>query len=212
MGGTFDPVHLGHVVSALDCAQALDLRRVLLVLSARPPHKPDAEQAPIERRWAMLQSVAATSSKLEACDVEIRRPGVSYTVDTLAQITRENPRHELFLILGIDAYDEIDTWHQPERLLELANLVVTTRPGHTLKGGLIKPPFAAAESCCYDRAIGGYVHESGHRLIEHPIQGLDISATEIRRRVRTGQSVSELTGPVVSSYIQTNELYGAHLH
>jgi len=155
----------------------------------------------------MLQLATRDRSPLQASDLEIRRPGPSYTVDTLRELARRDPGKEIFLIVGIDAYVEVDTWHHPEQLLELANLVVTTRPGHPLPPRGVQPPIAATAACCYDPAIGGHTHKSGHRLFVHLLDGLSISSTEIRRRASLGLDVSDLTGPAIADYIKTHRLY-----
>lgn len=210
LGGTFDPVHRGHIASAVEVANAFALDRVLLVLSARPPHKSDAIPAPVEHRMAMLRLAAQSEPRLEACDLEVRRPGPSYTVDTLSTLAKEHPSAELYLVVGIDAYREVDAWSRPECLLELAHLIVTTRPGEPAEPAP-EPPIAARPACCYDPAIGAYVHQSGHRLVYHPINGIEVSATEIRDRLRRGLPVDELTGPAVARYIAEHGLYGTSL-
>ena len=207
LGGTFDPVHLGHLASAAQVAAAYDLATVLLMLSARPPHKPLQRPAPIEDRWEMLRLATRNRPLLQACDLEMRRPGLSYSVDTLREVARTYPGQEIFLIVGIDAYAEVDTWHRPDQLLGLTNVVVTTRPGHLLPPHGVEPPVAARGDCCYDPAIGGYRHKSGHRLLVHLLDGLTISSSEIRRRASAGQDVCELTGPEIADYIRTHRLY-----
>jgi len=207
LGGTFDPVHLGHVASAQEVLRAYDLDRVLLVLSARPPHKPDHEPASVEDRMAMLRLATATTPLIEACDLETRRAGPSFTVDTLQQLTNASPNAALFLILGIDAYREIDTWHRPGALLELANVIVTSRPGTGDDPQVVEPPVAAREACCYDPAVGCYVHRSGHRLLGHRLIGVEVSSSDIRRRVRAGLTVDHLTGVEIALYIGSHHLY-----
>ncbi len=210
LGGTFDPVHQGHVASAVEIADAFSLDRVLLVLSARPPHKPDAHPAPIEHRLAMLALAARADPRIEASDIEVRRPGPSYTVDTLSALARRCPEAALYLIVGIDAYRDIDTWSRPESLLRLANIIVTNRPGLTDEARP-KPPVAARNACCYDPTIDAYVHESGHQLVFHSINGVEVSATEIRNRIRRGLPVHDLTGPAVARYIAEHGLYGTSI-
>lgn len=225
LGGTFDPVHLGHLASAREIAAELALERVLLVLSARPPHKHGVAAAPADLRWQMLTLAvgdvedgraelpesrgcgAGDAARLEPCDVELRRGGPSWTVDTLRELARAHPSAELFLILGIDAYEEIDTWSRPGELLELANIVVTTRPGRPFPHDAPVPPVAARRHARYDPAIGAWVHSSGHIVRGLRIRGLDISATDIRRRVAEGLPVSHLTGPSVARLIHDQRLY-----
>ena len=234
-GGTFDPVHLGHVASAKEIAEAFSLERVLLVLSARPPHKPPGEAAPIADRWRMLvlaveESRSAGTMLLDACDIEMRRDTPSWTVDTLREISALHPDCELFFIIGADAYAEIDTWSRPGDLLQLANVVVTSRPGWNdqndngpdrgtppevdddavhARGSAPLPPVAARGDARYDSSIGGYVHTSGHAIFGHRIRGLEVSSSTIRSRVRAGLPIEDLTGAAVSRYIHDNRLYAA---
>lgn len=205
-------MHLGHLASATQVARAFDLTTVLLMLSARPPHKPSHQPAPVDDRWEMLRLATRSQAILHPSDIEIRRPGPSYTVDTLLEVARQNPDCEIFLIVGIDAYQEVDTWHKPERLLELAHIIVTTRPGFPLPAGGVAPPFAARGECCYDFDIGGHRHQSGHRLLVHPLDGLTISSSEIRRQAAAGIDVSDLTGSEVAAYIRSHRLYKVPRH
>lgn len=157
----------------------------------------------------MLELATAGKPGIEACDIEVRRSGPSYTVDTLQALLREEPGARLFLILGIDAYLEVDSWSRPEALLELANVIVTTRPGHTFPPDALRPPVAGAEACCYDEAIRCFVHNSGHVLTSCEVPDVDVSASRIRQRLADGESVEDLTGPAVSAYIHQHGLYGA---
>ncbi|MFN2426415.1 MAG: nicotinate-nucleotide adenylyltransferase [Candidatus Binatia bacterium] len=221
LGGTFDPVHLGHLASAREIAAAYSLDRVLLVLAARPPHKRTDDAAPAELRWRMLTlaveqaettiegPLLAHAGVLEACDIELRRSGPSFTVDTLHDLQRLHPDAGLFLILGIDAYEEIDTWSRPGEILSLASIIVTTRPGREFPGGALLPPVAARRDARYDPAIGAHVHTSGHIVSSHRIRGLEISATDIRNRVRSGLPVAHLTGDAVARFITEHRLYGS---
>lgn len=209
LGGTFDPIHLGHISCAREVAQTASLEKILLVLSARPPHKEDGAHASIHHRWQMLLRATAADPTLKPSELEMKRGGPSYTVGTLEAVSSLYPDHEIFLIIGIDAYRDIDTWYQPQRLLELANLLVTTRPGHVLAEAEPAPPVAAAANCCYDSRIGCYVHNNGHQLTGHPIQGLQMSASQIRARVAQGLRVDHLTGTDVARYIRDHGLYGA---
>jgi nicotinate-nucleotide adenylyltransferase len=207
LGGTFDPVHRGHVASAEHVARAQALDCVLLVLSARPPHKSEVAHASVEHRFAMLELATAGHPLLEPSDVEIRRRGASYTVDTLRELSRTRPGVELFLIVGIDAWLEVDTWHRPAELLALANVVVTTRPGAPFPNTGPLPPVAARGACCYDPTIGSYVHSSGHRLVVQAIDGIEASSTEIRRRISQNLPIDHLVAPPVALYIHRHGLY-----
>jgi len=202
-------VHLGHLASARSTRRAFELDRVLLVLSARPPHKHATLPAPIEDRMAMLELATASERGIEASDLEVKRPGPSYTYDTLLALRATDPDDELHLIVGIDAYEEIDSWYRAGDLLALANVIVTSRPGQPFPERVPNPPVAATGACCYDSSVGCYVHESGHVLIAHHIDGVDASASDIRCRAREGLPIDHLTGPAVARYILDHGLYGA---
>jgi nicotinate-nucleotide adenylyltransferase len=214
-GGTFDPVHRGHIASAVEIAAAHQLHPVLLVLSADPPHKRAADAAPAADRWQMLQLAIgdaeargeAPTGLLVACDVEIRRQGPSWTVDTLRQLAAEHPGAELVFILGADAYADIETWKQPGELLALASVIVTSRPGSDSLSQAPIPPIAAREHARYDPGIGVHVHTSGHTLRGHRIRGIEVSATGIRRDAALGKPLETLTGDSVARYIREHGLY-----
>jgi nicotinate-nucleotide adenylyltransferase len=180
----------------------------LFVLAARPPHKTKSNAADSKHRLAMLELAVAGQPDLQVSDIEVLRDGPSYSVDTLREISRMRPTEELFFILGIDAYLDIDTWSRPELLLELANVIVTTRPGHNFPPGGLQPPVAGADACCYDSSIRCFVHSSGHQLSSCEIRDMDISASEIRRRLVDGDSIEDLTGAAVARYIHDHSLYG----
>jgi len=207
LGGTFDPIHRGHLASATDVSRTFALGRVLLVLSARPPHKDETAHASVEDRLAMLGLAAAGQPLFEVSDVEARRPGASYTVDTLREVGRTHPGTELYLIVGVDAWREVDTWHHPEELLALANVIVTSRPGADFTPIDVIPPVAGRSACCYDSSISSYLHRSGHRLTAHQIAGVDVSSTDVRRRIRDQLPFEHLLPSPVAHYIRQHGLY-----
>jgi len=152
----------------------------------------------------MLRLAVAGEPLLEASDMEARRPGASYTVDTLREVGRTHPGSELFLIVGIDAWREVDTWHRPEDLLGLASVIVTSRPGAEFSRTDVIPPVAARSGCCYDSSISSYVHRSGHRLTAHQIAGVDVSSTDVdpaatQGSLKVGWIYSTLTGRIIAN-------------
>ncbi len=190
VGGTFDPIHLGHVAmaeAAADCAR-LDL--VLLIPTNVPPHRA-AATAPAADRLAMCRLAAAGHPRLEASDLELRRPGPSYTVDTLRALARERPGAELFLVLGWDAARELRSWRSPEEVLRLARLVVVSRPGYP-------PPTPA------DLAAAGL---DPARVLLCDAATPDVVATEVRRRVQQGDSPAGMLDPAVEAYVRRHRLY-----
>jgi len=209
LGGTFDPVHLGHVASARDTAAAYALDRVLLVLSARPPHKPEAEPAAIEHRLAMLELACKGDALLEVSDVEVRRPGPSYMFDTLGDLAKAHPGEHLSLIIGIDAYVDIDSWHRAGELITRADLIVTSRSDSDIAlEQAFRPPIAARKACCYDPNIGCYIHSSGHSLRYHQLTSCPaVSASAVRDLRNKRLDISGLVGKEVADYIERERLY-----
>lgn len=190
LGGTFDPIHLGHLAAgraAMDCAQ---LDRVLFVPAGIPPHR-GAAVASAEQRLEMSRLAIGGEKGFEVSDVEVRRPGRSYTADTLSELSRERPDDELFLVLGWDAARLFSTWHKPDEVRRLATVVVVSRPGSA------SPDAAALVAAGLDPARS--------ILCVRPTP--DISGSTLRRAIANGEGVRDL--PVaVERYIAKNRLYG----
>jgi nicotinate-nucleotide adenylyltransferase len=190
VGGTFDPIHLGHLAvaqAALECGR---LDRVLLVPSARPPHRRPAE-APAEDRLAMTRLAAEGLDRIEVSDAELRREGPSYTVDTLGELRAAYPDAELFLVLGWDAAREIRLWERPERVFELARLLVVNRPG------LAPPTEADLRAAGLDPA----------RVLLCDQGTPDVKATRVRGLVASAGDLDGVLPPAVASYIAERGLY-----
>lgn len=190
-GGTFDPIHLGHLRAAETAREALRLDRVAFVPARVPPHRPEPSSSPLDR-FTMVALATAGHSQFVASDVELRREGPSYTVDTLEALLRDHPEDRLVLIVGSDTFPEIETWMNPDRLRALCRVAVVARSGQ--EG---PPPFR------HDR--GG---APGHADADH-VEGvsLPISSTDIRRWVRQGRSIRYLVPEVVADYIAKRGLY-----
>jgi nicotinate-nucleotide adenylyltransferase len=186
-GGTFDPIHLGHLRAAENAREALGLGAVYFVPAHTPPHRPGPSSSANDR-FAMVTLATAAHPSFVPSDVELRRSGPSYTVDTLLALREELPSHELLLILGSDAFGEIATWREPERIFKLCRLAVVHRPGEPPRG---------------DKALD----ISAERVVWVEAAGLPISATDVRRRVGEGHSVRYLVPEPVADYIQKRALY-----
>jgi nicotinate-nucleotide adenylyltransferase len=187
MGGTFDPIHLGHLRAAENAREALALDRVAFLPSGAPPHRSGPLSSALDR-FAMVCLATAAHPHFLAWDTEVRRPGPSYTVDTLVALLDERPGDAFVMIVGSDTYPEMATWREPERLFGLCAVAVVDRPGE--EGTPEAPPFRAAKGVA---RVGG--------------PGLPISATTIRERVRRGQSVRYLVPDPVADYIAKRGLY-----
>lgn len=184
LGGTFDPVHIAHLVVAVEARSQLGLDQVLLVVAHRPWQKDGfREIAPAEHRLAMVRLAVEDLAGVEASAIEIDRGGPTYSVDTLDELHRCHPGAPLFLIVGADAAATLPTWHDAARLRELATLVVVNRPG----AGAEVPP--------------GWPHE--HVLVP----SLEVSSTDVRARVARGRPIDVLVPPAVVRYIADHGLY-----
>jgi len=186
-GGTFDPVHLGHLRAAESAREALGLERVAFVPSAQPPHRP-RPLSPAEDRLAMCRLATAAHPGFETWDLELRRPGPSYTVDTVTALVAGRPGDEFVLIVGADTWPEMSSWRDPRRLFSLVEVAVTARPGTEAQE--LAAPFPGSRGV--SRVVG-------------PVLG--ISATAIRERVRAGHSIRFLVPDAVADYIARRRLY-----
>lgn len=192
LGGTFDPIHNGHLAAAEVASKCAELDRVLLVPAAVPPHRPPA-LAPAADRLAMCRLAVQGKEALDVWDVEINRPGPSYTVDTLAEFRKTfPPGDDPYLILGWDAARDLRSWHDWRRVLDLARLIVLGRPG-------LPPP---------TREELAAITPDGAVLCTEPTP--DVEATEIRRRAAAGESLAGMVPPEVESYIREHRLYSGH--
>jgi nicotinate-nucleotide adenylyltransferase len=205
VGGSFNPVHHGHLLLADEVRETLALDRVLLVPAAQPPHKASARLAPAADRFAMVQLAVAGLPGFAVSDVELRRPGPSYTVDTLAAL--QAPGEELFLVMGSETFLDLLTWRDPVRLARLARLVVVPRTGSAFD-----PESAAALKVLrtlgdepFVRVTAGSPPPRGV-LVVHATS-LPISASDLRRRVREGRSLAFRMPPAVADYIARRGLY-----
>ena len=199
-GGTFDPVHYGHVHAAESVRKFLGLDTVRMVLNSQPVHK-SASYAMTKHRWAMLETVCANNPGLIADDVEVRRGGRSYTVDTLRTLRREFPQAVLCWIVGEDSFATLTSWRGWENLLEDCNLIVIPRPGPTVSfSAQIAALCHKHERSCFDAKSHGQIVR-----VNQPMR--EISSTEIRQRVALGKDIADLVDADVEQYIRRNELY-----
>lgn len=204
LGGTFDPVHFGHLRIALELQQELDLQTVRMVPCAQPPHR-DEPGANAQQRLEMLQLALGDEPALLLDSREYQRQGPSYTVDTLRSLRTElGEEQPLCLIMGSDAFASLPTWHEWQQLFELAHIVLAHRPGWKEQmselGGLdISKRFTDRPEALQQRSAG--------LILPWAVTQLEISATNIRRSVRQGKSPRYLLPEAVREYIKKNRLY-----
>jgi nicotinate-nucleotide adenylyltransferase len=193
-GGTFDPVHYGHLLLAECCREQCSLDQVWFLPCGHPPHKRH-ELTPGPARIEMLQLAISGYAPFAVCPLEIERPGTSYTVDTLSEIRRTQPTAELFFMLGGDSLHDLPTWREPARILELATLVVVRRPQSPPPDFSTLAPLLPAEQL------------SGRRDLVVDMPQIDTSSRLLRERVAAGHSIRFRTPRAVEKYIETHGLY-----
>jgi nicotinate-nucleotide adenylyltransferase len=206
LGGTFNPIHNGHLHIAEEVRKSCQLDQVWFIPTWQPPHKEVAADVSFVQRLDMVAAALADYPAFVACDVEGQRGGTSFSVETLTQLRKEYPQHEFFFIMGLDSFREISLWHRYQELFELAHIVVTARPGCA---GTIQQllPVAIADRFCYDSQSKNLRFDKGFSLIVVDHTSYDASSTEIRQRVAQQRSIEEVVPPAVSTYIATHQLY-----
>lgn len=208
-GGTFNPVHLGHLHAAAKVAEAFGLDRVLFIPSYIPPHKSTAEVAPAEDRLRMVEMACRENGRFRACDIEVRAREKSYSILTVGRIAEIFPGAGLFFILGIDAFLEIGTWFDYEQLLEMVRFIVTDRPGYDIggAGAVLAGSLRDRTAPVMEEGSAAGNLDGERRVFPIRIRPLAVSSTEIRNRARKGESLVGLVPPSVSNYITENKLY-----
>jgi len=188
-GGSFNPVHLGHLVAASDAAEALGLDRLYWVPASCSPHKTGEVMAAAEDRCAMVAAAIAGDRRMALCRWEVRRGGISYTIDTARRFRRARPEAELYLVIGADTLRELPLWREVGELLRLCRLAIVGRPGHALRWPSARLPVPNPPP------------------VTIPSHAIGISATEIRRRLAEGRTIRYLVPQAVAAYLRRRRLY-----
>jgi len=194
-GGSFNPIHNGHLILAECVRDTLGLQKVIFIPNGEPPHKDGSDLAGPDHRAAMVRSSVMLNPRFDFSDIELKREGTSYTIDTVRELLRRRQADQLYFIIGADSIPELPTWVEIEELGKLCRFVVGARPGfsmdklETLEGKL------PAE----------FIQNLKDNFIEMPL--IDISASDIRQRVREGKSIRHLVPNEVLDYVRTNDLY-----
>lgn len=192
-GGTFDPVHLGHLILAEQCREQAALDQVLFVPAARPPHKLDQDITPFDQRAEMLALALSGQPAFQVDAMEKHRQGPSYTVDTLEVLRDHHPDADLLLMIGSDTLADLPTWRQPRRILDLAQLLVVARPDFS-----VPDPDQVSRALELERPLN--IH-----LVDAPL--IAISSRDIRRRVARGGSIRYQVPRAVEAYIRDKHLF-----
>jgi len=186
LGGTFDPIHSGHLILAEQLKDELKLQKVIFIPSANPPHKENHPVSPAKDRLKMVKIAIQDNPDFLISDIELRRGGKSYTIDTLTRLVKFYKDSELFFLLGSDAIDELPTWKEPDKIFQKVKVVIALRPG-------------------FDRI--NQKNRFVQKSLVVPINGLNISSSQIRERIREGKSIRYLVPPGVEKFIRSKKLY-----
>ncbi|NMB11598.1 MAG: nicotinate-nucleotide adenylyltransferase [Firmicutes bacterium] len=195
MGGTFDPIHYGHLVAAEAAREAFSLERIIFVPAGIPPHKVQEEVTPARHRYLMTLLAIMSNPYFEISRVDMERGGVTYTVDTLADLEKELPPNTvIYFITGADAILEILSWKSPDQVLSMADFIAVTRPGYDLER--------------LSKALGPFYLKFQEQIHILEVPPVGISSTDLRCRLREGRSVRYLLPETVVTYIDNKGLYG----
>ena len=207
-GGTFDPIHWGHLRSAEEVSETFKLDRVYFVPASIPPHKRGQTTTLSRDRLAMVRLAVAKNPRFAVSTVEILRPGVSFSIDTVRQFAAMLKKGDtLFFVIGMDAFREIGSWWEYKEIFPLCNFIVTSRPGSKESDPLRGTGVAVRKLFCYDFNRKNYRHRSGTRVHFIELTDIAISASEVRSLVAGGKSIRYLVPSEVEKYIKHRGLY-----
>ena len=206
LGGSFNPVHYGHLLLAADVREALALERVLFMPAGMPPHKPARGLAPAEHRYEMVRLAIADDPAFDVSDLELRRAGPSYTVDTVEAIG--GPPDELFLVIGSETFLDLLSWREPRRLAACCRIVVVPRVGSAFDIDSAAVVKVVREIGADGIAVAGGGEVPARGVIVVHATSLPISASELRARAAAGKSLAYRVPPAVQAYIARHHLYG----
>jgi nicotinate-nucleotide adenylyltransferase len=206
-GGTFNPIHIAHLRIAEEVRERFELAEVVFVPAAAPPHKPLAWDLPFERRYEMVRRAIADNPSFSLSDIEERRGGKSYSIDTLRAFRQERPDDEFFFIIGSDSFLDFGSWRDYGGFFDFCNIVVVERPGAVVAALDKALPVAIAPEFCYYGAEKRFAHRSGYSIYYLEGVPLDISSSAIRELIRLGRSIRYLVPETVAHYIKEQRLY-----
>lgn len=212
LGGTFNPVHLGHLRAAEEVYEKFDLDKVLFIPAARPPHKTDATVAVFEHRWNMLEVAIAGNPHFELSDIEKLRSGKSYSVDTLRNLRETYPEETLlYFLLGLDAFLDILSWHAFKELFLLTDFIILARPGYTVDkvGTLLHDEISPGYQFKKEKICFVHKDREFKNVYFCCVTLLDISSSSIREHIQAGHSIRYLVPNEVAEYIERRKVYSS---
>ncbi len=207
LGGTFNPIHFGHMRSAEEIRQRFNLAKVIFIPAAMPPHKDQSNMIDPSHRLKMVD-LAITGNDAFACsDIEILRTGKSYTIDTIRELKKMYQEVDFHFIMGMDAFLEINTWFKWTEIFSECDFIVMERPASPRVCGMKIIPEEVSDGFKYRRKKREFEHSSGHRVVLTKVTALDISSRAIREMLREGKSIRYLVPLRVMEYIINHNLY-----
>lgn len=207
-GGTFDPIHTGHLRCAVEVREIFDLDRIIFIPAAQQPLKTGKDITPFHHRELMVKLAVEANPSFSVSDIENRRGGTSYSIDTVKYFLTNSPEDpELYFILGQDAFHDIHRWKEWEQLLLLCNFIVMTRPGYEVRDLSDILPDYATSQFHFNKNTGAFTGTTGKSIYFKRLTFLEISSTGIRNRTKNGQSILYLVPDSVRQYISENSLY-----
>jgi nicotinate-nucleotide adenylyltransferase len=208
MGGTFNPIHFGHLRAAEEVAESLRLEQMIFIPAAKPPHKSEVEVVSFDHLWHMMELAIEGNPLFVLSDLEYQRPGISYSVETLTQLSKERGgSEELYFVLGLDAFLELQTWKSYRELFSLCHFIVVARPGFSPESLDAMLTTQVSDRYSLDIQVQGYRHPSLHTVYYREVTLLDISSSAIRKLLAEGGTVRYLLPEKVEEYIQQQRLY-----
>jgi nicotinate-nucleotide adenylyltransferase len=210
-GGTFNPVHYGHLRAAEEVCEALEFSKILFIPSGNPPLK-RKDIADSAHRYKMLRLATAKNNRFDVLDIECKRKGKSYTVKTLEMLHKEYYNANLYFILGIDAFLDIPNWWKPEKLMHITNFAVISRPGCKFMSLTSSPYIDIKKNILReldDGSAGSFIFtlKTNKKIALVSVTGIAFSSTEIRKRIKEGFSIKYMLPDNVESYIISNKTY-----
>ncbi len=207
LGGTFNPIHLAHLRIAEEVRDRFSLDRVIFIPAAAPPHKPLAGELPFADRYEMVKLAILDNPSFSVSDIEGRRGGKSYFIDTIRALRKAHPDDEFFFVIGSDSFIDIGSWREYAAIFDHCNIVVVERPGFTVTALDNALPVAVVQEFRYNDAEKRLVHRSGYSV--YYVEGipLDISSSAIRKLARMGRSIKYIVPETVEHYIRKRGLY-----
>ncbi len=210
MGGSFDPVHVGHLRAAEEISKRFELDEVVFIPTLISPHKNSKIMADSSHRLNMLNLSAKHNPRFRVSDLELRRQPPSYTIDTLRFLSRSNTQNRYYFIMGSELFAEINTWKDSAELFNYSNFVVLRRPGYDFPGSASPIPLALKNDFRYSyegKGMDVFAHTSSNKLFFVDIAGIRVSSTEVREIAQQGGSIRNLVAREVEGYIAENGLY-----